>query len=367
LAVGLDQAAKDPPAKPSTLRIGVFHTTLPAAGRKLGGVEVFVDRLVAQLCDLGHDVEAISLTPPPVWAKYRHRLLFARFPGLHSSRLLRLFVMPFLLNFQRFDDYDVVHFHGDDWFFVFRRVATVRTLNGSALWEARTATSKKRKILQYIIYPLEQISVRLCDVSLALGSEAAALYRTDDIANLFVANSVFFPGQKTALPSFIYIGLWEGRKRGRFVAERFLEEVLPAIPAAKLFMVCDFVPSHASIINLGAPGQAELAAVVRESWALLSASTYEGFGIPYLEALASGTAVISTTNSGARYVLNDGEFGMISSDKDFGRHVVAMAESAALREDFERRGLLRAARFSEQVVVDEHLAHYRLAVARFRA
>jgi glycosyltransferase involved in cell wall biosynthesis len=349
------------------MRIGVFHTTLPSSGRKLGGVEVFVDRLIAELYDIGCDVEAISLTGRPEWAKYKHRQMFVGFPLLHSNRLLRLFVLPALLNFQSFDAYDVVHFHGDDWFFLMRRVSTVRTLNGSALWEARTATSLKRKILQYIIYPLEKLSARLADVSLGLGSETAEIYNTSGIANLFVSKSVFFAGQKTDFPSFIFIGLWKGRKRGQFVADRFLSEVLPKIPQSKLLMACDFVPKHEAIINLGTPRETDLAASIRQSWALLSASTYEGFGIPYLEALASGTAVISTINAGASYVLNQGEFGIISKDEEFGSHVVAVAETLTLRQDYERRGLVRAEHFSKQAVIGEHLASYQDAITRFQS
>jgi glycosyltransferase involved in cell wall biosynthesis len=349
------------------MKIGIFHTTLPASGRKLGGVEVAVDRLVTELFNLGHDVEAISLTPKPTGAKYQHRQLFARFPHLHSSRLLRLFLLPALLNVQNFTAYDVLHFHGDDWFFLRRRTATIRTLNGSALWEARTATSLKRKILQYIIYPLEKLSARLADVSLGLGAQTAELYHTTGIANLFVSDSVFFPGPKTEFPSFIFIGLWQGRKRGSFVADRFLNEVLLKIPQAKLFMACDFVPKHGSIIDLGTPSDMQLAAAIRKSWALLSASTYEGFGIPYLEALASGTAVISTINAGAAYVLDDAKFGMIAKDEDFGRHIIEIAETPALREDYERRGLARAARFAKQQIIDEHLAFYQQAIARFQS
>jgi len=351
----------------SQMKIGVFHTTLPSPGRKLGGVEVFVDRLVSELCDRGHDVEAISLTSAPESSRYKHRQLFVKFPLLHKSRLFRLFVLPFLLNFQNFRGYDVIHLNGDDWFFVLRRASSVRTLYGSALWEARSATSIKRKLLQYIAYPLEILSTRLCDVSLAVGAEAAVIYKTDDVANLFVSKSIFFPGPKTDFPSFVFIGLWEGRKRGRFVADRFLKEILVQVPGAKLFMACDSVPSHESIIDLGAPNQLDLAAAIRKSWALLSASTYEGFGIPYLEALASGTMVISTENAGVRYVLNDGEFGIITTDDAYARDVLKLVETPALREDYERRGLVRAERFSKEQVIGEHLDHYQQAISRFRA
>ena len=348
------------------MRIGFFHSTLPEEGRKVGGVEVFVDRLATSLANAGHDVEVLSLTGGAPNRPYRHRQILRDHPILLRNRFLFLFILPIILNWKILERYDVLHFHGSDWFYFNRRFPTMRTLHGSALWEARTALNWKRKLSQYLIYPLEHLSRRLADVSTAVGVEAASLYRSDGISKLFVPRETFFPGQKTPYPSCVFIGGWGGRKRGAFVADYFQRQVVPRFPEAVLYMACDNVPESNNIVDLRNPGTDRLAEVVRRSWVLLSASTYEGFGIPYLEALISGTCVVTTRNSGAEYVLADGRYGKIVQDVDFGATLVTIIQDTSTRLRFEEAGLLRAQEFSEQIVVEEHLAYYRLAIERFQ-
>ena len=43
-------------------------------------------------------------------------------------------------------------------------------------------------------------------------------------------------------PAVLFVGTWEGRKRGRMLAEAFVEHVLPALPDAELWMVTQDVP-----------------------------------------------------------------------------------------------------------------------------
>ena len=348
------------------MKIGIFHTTLPSAGRKVGGVEVFVHRLASSLVNAKCDVEVISLTDPPLGAIYKHRQLFRRFPSLGNKQALRLGVLPVLLNFAGFGRYDIVHLHGDDWFYVARNVPTVRTFYGSALFESRSARTLKRKIAQRMVYPLEHCAGVLADVVLACGTEASRIYKADGVAKLFVSGSQFYPGEKTPEPSFVFVGLWEGRKRGKFVAERFAKEILPNLPEAKLYMACDFVPDVEGIINLNHPSDAALSKTIREAWALLSASTYEGFGLPYLEAICSGTVVITTRNSGAEYVLEDGKYGLIVPDERYSETVLKVARDSALRKNYESLALGRAADFSESQVIAEHIAFYHAAIERKR-
>jgi len=348
------------------LKIGIFHATLPSEGRKLGGVEVFVDRLASALACRGCDVEVISLTAAPPGRLYKHRRLFQDWPVLHKSKFLRMYFLPLLLNVADLKRYDVVHFHGDDWAYLRRSIASVRTFHGSALWEARSAQSLKRKISQFIVFPLELLAGKLATLKLAVGAETKAIYHADGMSDLFATASVFHPGEKTTFPSLVFVGTWEGRKRGRLVAERFLTEIAPKYPEAKLFMACDFVPEAPGIIDLSSPSEEKLAKVFRESWMLVSASTYEGFGIPYLEALASGTVVVTTKNSGANYVLDNGKFGRIVEDGALGLSILELIGDERARQEYERSGLSRAIRFSESQVISDHLAHYAAAIRRFR-
>ncbi len=348
------------------MKIGIFHATLPSAGRKLGGVEVFVHRLASALVSAKCDVEVISLTEPPPEAVYKHRQLFQRFPSLKNNQMLRLGLLPALLNFSGFGRYDVVHLHGDDWFYVARNIATVRTFHGSAIFESRSAKTLKRKLAQRMVYPLERFAGLLADVVLAVGTEASRIYHADGVDKPLVSALQFHPGEKTPEPSFVFVGLWKGRKRGEFVAERFSNEILPNLPDAKLYMACDFVPKAKGIVDLNHPSDAVLAKTIREAWALLSASTYEGFGIPYLEAISSGTVVVTTPNSGAEYVLENGKYGLIVPDERYSETVLKIARDRALRQNYESLALSRAADFSENQVIAEHIAFYRAAIEKKR-
>ena len=73
---------------------------------------------------------------------------------------------------------------------------------------------------------------------------------------------------------------------------------------------------------LGRLDDEALAEAYRRAWVFCLPSDYEGFGIPYAEALASGTPVVATPNVGARYVLDDGRAGVIVDLPELGRALV---------------------------------------------
>ena len=341
------------------MRIALFHTTLPEKGRKLGGVEIAVHRLANQLAmDERDEVSVLSLTPCPEDAKYTHRHLFQDRPGLRNSQILRLFGLPFLMNFVDWNSYDVVHFHGDDWFLLRRPFASVRTLHGSALFEARSATSIKRKIAQYCVFPLEYLSTRLATVPLAVGPKTAVVYSIDKLANNGVNIELFRPGAKAKHPQILYIGTWEGRKRGKFLFDLCVEHVFPRIPEAELIMVSDHAPEHSNVRRVHFPDDETLAGLYRSAWVFAYPSIYEGFGIPYIEAMASGTAVICTPNDGAQYVLDNGEYGKVVEDSVFPETLIELLENESKRTELVHRGLERAQMFSWEAVARQHRAVY---------
>ena len=339
------------------MKLALFHTTLPEPGRKLGGVELVVHRLANALCQhCGLAVTAFSCGNRPEGALYEHVRLFPaqRF----TAKLRRLLILPWALNFVDFSGFDVLHLHGDDWFFVRRTLPTVRTLHGSALREAQFAGSLKRKISQYLVYPLEHVSRILATRTLAIGPDAQRLYRAHGMADNGVNLEVFRPRAKAPYPLLSYVGTWSGRKRGKFLYDTFVGEVLPVLPDAKLFMASDFVPRHDSVIDGRFPDEATLAHWLGMSWVFAYPSVYEGFGVAYVEALASGTPVVTTGNGGANYVLDGGRYGWICADAEFGAAVVTLLRDPERREDMASRGLQRAQRFTWENVARAHCAIY---------
>jgi phosphatidylinositol alpha-mannosyltransferase len=345
------------------MRVAMFHASLPEQGRKLGGVEVTVHRLANALIQYGGcDVTLFTCGPPAEGAHYRHTRIRG---GLAGYKLLRMTYLPLRLNFINFGDYDVLHLHGDDWFLIRRVLPTIRTLHGTALQEARTAGNWRRKLVQYAVFPLEHLSARLATVPLGVGEEAATIYRTAGLANNGVDTSVFRPRPKDSEPLLFYIGTWRGRKRGAFAYQIFVDSILPRYPAARLFMACDHVPTHPNVLNGGFPDHDTLASWMARAWVFLYPSLYEGFGIPYVEALASGTAVVTTPNSGADYVLESGRYGILSKDDEIHSAVLGLLGNAEARKSLEEQGLQRAERFSWRNVTQEHVQFYESAIRRF--
>jgi glycosyltransferase involved in cell wall biosynthesis len=348
------------------MKIALFHTTLPGPGRKLGGVEVAVHRLAEALVAAGDDVSVLSVTPAPAGATYRHRRLFRRVPWLATFLPARWLLLPVLLNVVDFGDAEVLHLHGDDWFYVRRRRPTVRTMNGSALRESQHATSAALRAAYRCLHPLERLSARLATVTLGLGDDARRLFDAEAVVDLGVDMDRFHPGDKAATPTVLFVGTWEGRKRGRFAFDAFVADVLPRVPTARLQLVSDAGASHPAVEQLAFPSDDELAARYRSAWVFAYPSTYEGFGIPYVEALASGTAVVTTPNDGARSILDGGSFGVLVDDSGFGGAVANLLEHEDVRRDLEQRGLDRASRYAWPAVAADHRRHYEAAVERYR-
>jgi glycosyltransferase involved in cell wall biosynthesis len=341
----------------------MFHSRLPEEGIKPGGVSVFVHRLGNALVRRGHEVTIYTHGGVPSDAEYRTKRL-RPYSGA-SRRMPRQYVAPWLLNARPFGpDHDVVHLHGDDWFYLRRTTPTVRTFYGSALYEALTATSRKRTLNQGLNFGLELLSGRLADAVYGIGTDSRALYRADGILGTGVEVDAPSAAGRHPHPVLLFVGTWEGRKRGAFLAERFRRDVRPVVPDAELWMVADRADEGDGVRLIHAPGDDELAALYRQAWAFCLPSTYEGLGMPYMEAMAHGTPVIASPNPGAQDVLAGGRWGRVVEDDALGATLVAVLTDSELREELGALGRRRAQDFAWGRVVDDHEAAYALAIDR---
>jgi glycosyltransferase involved in cell wall biosynthesis len=110
---------------------------------------------------------------------------------------------------------------------------------------------------------------------------------------------------------------------------------------------------------LGRLSTGELAERYRRAWVFCLPSTYEGFGVPYIEAMASGTAVVTTPNPGSTEVLEGGRWGTLASDAALGDAIVRVLTDVDERQRLEALGLERASRFGWDTIVAEYEAIYR--------
>lgn len=342
------------------MRIGLFNADLPAPGRKPGGVSVLVHRLANALSMRGHAVWVYSYSPAPPERQYDHVQLHPA--RLAHSRLGRMFVVPFLLNGLRTDDLDVLHLYGDDWFFVRRRVPTLRTFSGSALYEAQSADRLRRKVSQYATFPLELLASRLATSAYGLGPGVPAVYKTSGELDIGFTPPKLNGQARSPSPAILFVGSWSGRKRGSLIFEAFVSAVRPALPEAELWMVSDDSLSAPGVRHIVTPADDELAALYQRAWVFCLPSTYEGFGMPYLEAMSYGTPVVASPNPGALHVLGNSGAGISVPDKHLGSTLVRVLEDARWRSDMGRAATARAGDFSWERVTSEHEAAYEAAI-----
>lgn len=113
----------------------------------------------------------------------------------------------------------------------------------------------------------------------------------------------------------------------------------------------DQIPHQArdQVRLLGYQDENAVAELLAGAHALLFPSRYEGFGLPVLEALASGTPVIASTSSAIPEVAGEAALYMDPDDVDSCRtHMLQLLDDPVLQEALRQKGLQRAKQFSWQ-------------------
>lgn len=340
------------------MRIAMFSHYLPGASK--GGVGYQVHRLANQLVHRGHQVTIFSPQPRPAGALYRH--VFIPLPGQKKNPVAEPFLLAAVLADVDLAGFDVLHAHGDNQFMVDNQVPALRTFYGTALMEALTSPDPVQAWRQLALYPLEFLAGSLVRRSVAI-SEATRRY-LPFVARVIpcgVELDVFFPGgQKSSHPSLLFVGTMDGRKRGEWLRELFVREIRPVLPTAELWMVGGKQLCQPGVVGYPAISTGELVELYRRAWAFCLPSTYEGFGVPYIEAMACGTPVVATPNAGAREVLGDGSYGLLSSDAELAADILRLLQDAGLREHYREAGLCRARSFDMELIAAQYEEEYGL-------
>jgi phosphatidylinositol alpha-mannosyltransferase len=373
----LDATTSAPIARPAArFRVAVFSYGLPCPGEKRGGIEQVAHALANALVARGHDVTVFTYDPRPADAQYEvGPLPFRRFVTSWFGRRITMGYLGNLLALgPPYRDFDVVIAHGDSLLLPLCGRPVIRVMHGSAREEARTATSIGRAILQYGVYAQELLTGVFQRGTVAVSANAK---QSNRFIRHVIPNGIdltlFRPNtaRKSRVPAILFVGALTGRKRGGWLLDEFGERIRPAFPDAELHMVTTEGPSRPGVTYHTGVAAEELVRLYQSAWVYASPSTYEGFGLPYLEALACGTPVIATPNPGSREVLDDGRFGRLADDDRFAADLCALLGDALARERLSRAGLIRAAEYDirrtaekyEQLIEQLTISHQLSAIS----
>ncbi len=339
------------------LRIAVVQRFLPSRSR--GGVGYFTHGLCNALQQRGHSVTVFSQDPAPQNASYQVSPLPLTRPIMGYPSCPWTF--PFQVARQDFSAFDIIHAQGDEHLIPRTAPPVVRTMHGSALaeaihngWRQRLA---KRFFMHLYFYGCELIADLRADVVIVVSRDTSRYYPK---VHGVIPNGVDV-GQfsrvttgKAAHPVILFVGDLRSRKRGKFLLEVFHNEVKPNVPKAELWLVCPDKAEGEGVRWFGIVPSEQLAKLYAQAWVFCLPSSYEGFGRPYVEAMAAGTPVVATSNPGARETLENGRFGLIVSDEQLGETLCRLLTDPTLREKFSQLGIDRAQDYSWENVAEQY-------------
>ena len=330
------------------MKIAMTHADLPNESK--GGVAFQAHYLANELVERGHDVTMFTFSP--AYADCRYRVHQYSIPP--RLRRLQAFVLAARLAKTDFSKFDILHTHGDN-YLLWGRHPQVRTFHGSAKDEANSAVRLRRRVYQLAIARLEEIGAQVADVN--VGVSQATRARIPSVSVIIpcgVDTTRFYPGCKADKPSLLFVGTTSGRKRGAFLADIFIKQVRPRLPDAELWAVTEQPMEGEGIVNFGKVSLEMLCELYQRAWVFCLPSTYEGFGVPYVEAMAAGTAVVASPNPGAQEVLCEGKYGLLAEDAELGNQINLLLSKEELRHAYAKKGLLRAQEFSWEQVVTQY-------------
>lgn len=316
------------------------------------GSGIQMHMIANEYAKMGHDVTVVaSPSTNPKGSLYKYRS--ANITG--NAKLFRW--LSYILR-QDWSEFDFVHAGGDGHLFNSSAKVVVRTLLGSSLQESRNQLSKQARLRMKYLYILEKVAVMKSQIVTSISPETNLDFsRPIEVVPCGIDLTLFKPDSlKSTSPSILFVGIVDSRKRGRLLINVFEQHVQQKNPNSVLNIIRDTNPiDNSSIVIHGVVSDQELVKHYQRNWVLVLPSSYEGFGLPYVEAMACGTPVIASSNPGSKFVLDDGKYGVISSDEMLGEAISSMLCDSELRARYRTAGLERAQDFNITKVANMYL------------
>lgn len=277
--------------------------------------------------------------------------------------------LPKLLRRERFR-----LFHGADFSVPYLPVApSVMTVHDLSPWRfpqwqpdagrirKRTPLLLTLGLATMVITPSEAVRREVCD--------RFRLPATRVVATPLAADSRFRPAEPTVRerPYFLFVGTVEPRKNVPLLLDAWrqiakTQDVDLVIAGRER----EDAPDLEGTVRMGAVPDEALPGLYSGAVAVLYPSLYEGFGLPALEAMACGAAVITSDDPAIQEVTGDAALRLDPRNGEAWVEAMdAVLAKPELRAGLQERSLRQAAQFSWERTARQTHAVYEEAIARF--
>jgi glycosyltransferase involved in cell wall biosynthesis len=218
---------------------------------------------------------------------------------------------------------------------------------------------RDRAIFRLVVPYAVRRAARVLTVSERTKSDLVELYGVDPAQVVVTPNGVdpaFSPGGSDGPGDYVlFVGAVQRRKNplAAAVAAAELGMRLVVVGPSRDPSLVHALERHGAEVRGYVPKD-ELVELYRGAAALVLPSRYEGFGLPVVEAMASGTPVVTTPDAALREIADDAAVFVEPSELAAG-----IRRALAERERLVSAGLRRAAQFSWDETARRTLAVYR--------
>jgi glycosyltransferase involved in cell wall biosynthesis len=266
-------------------------------------------------------------------------------------------------------------FHGTDFSVPYLPVCpAVMTVHDLSPWRLAGASVRVRRrtpwllrlgLATMVITPTEAVRREVVDYFGVSPEEVVAIHE---------AASIHFRPVRDAAPVqpyFLFVGTLEPRKNVDVIIDAWREvrRKHPAdlVLAGRIREGFQPPPALPGLKVLGETPEADLPRLYSNAVAVLYPSSYEGFGLPVLEAMCCGTAVIASRDPAVQEVA--GGACILEQARDtraIAAAMISVLTQPDLRKRLQESGLHRAAAFSWERAAAKTRKVYETAVRRFR-
>ncbi len=367
------------------MKILFLHRNLPPDSYT--GVAIQVHRLANALIAQGQDVCIYTLSKKPIDAKYSVICL----KDFKAAKVIKYFywfkriLYPLWFKSLNFSGYDIVHIHGDGGFISYQK-NFIRTFYGTAALEMKNEQTFKGKIAQGISYFFERNESQNCLWNIGIAphikeylprvqttipcmlpeiQERQLHFDQNDPIGINEMHLNLELESKTSFPSLIFLGSRFSRKRGDKAVDIFLS-LKANHPNIKMTYIgpmheIDFLKSQLDYSNIdfySGISQEEMNSLFKKSWIYLSLSSYEGFGLGIIEAMAMGCLVISTPNSGTDFILQNQKNGVVCEIEETEKKIEFYLSNEKERIALQNAGLKYSKNYRQEVIAKKYIEVY---------